>query len=150
LLDSVREAVKNLVERLGAKVVAVALFGSLARGEVDERSDVDLFVVVKGVPKGPKRRFMIYDAVYGTLKRDVTIIDVDEKELFREELEITPMLLNIAWDSLVLYDPSKKLSNLFDRVKTLTKKLNLERYQTIDGKYGWKSKTPGLLKPVEV
>jgi len=150
LLDPVREAVNNLVERLDGKVVAVALFGSLARDELDDRSDVDLFVVVRGMPKGLKRRFIIYDTAYRTLKRDVTLIDVDEKELFREELEITPMLLNIAWDSRVLYDPEGKLSRLFERVKTLIKKLKLERYRTIDGKYGWKPRAPGLLKPAEV
>jgi len=150
LFDLIREAVENLVEKLGGKVVAVALFGSLARGEVNDRSDIDIFVVVKGMSRGLERRYMIYDILYETLKKDVTIIDVDEKELFREELEITPMLLNIAWDSKVLYDPSGRLSKLFERVKTIIEKLKLQRYRTIDGKYGWKSSIPGPVKPIKV
>jgi predicted nucleotidyltransferase len=150
LLDLIREATQNLIERLGEKIVAVALFGSIARNEAIEVSDIDIFVVVTQMPTGLERRFLIYDTLHKTLKRDITIIDMDEKEIFREDLEITPMLLNIAWDSKVIYDPSGKLCKLFDRIKEVIKKLKLERYQTSDGKYGWKPAVPGPLKSVEV
>lgn len=150
MLELVREAVKHLIEELGNRVIAVALFGSLARGEASGRSDADLLVVVKGMPRGMKRRFAIYDVAYKTIQRDITIIDVDEEELFKEDMEVSPLLINIAWDSLVLYDPSGRLSKLFEGVKAIVNKLNLDRYKTQDGKYGWKSSKPGPLNPVEV
>lgn len=149
MLELVRDGVKRLVESLGDKIVAVALFGSLARSEAGGKSDVDLLVVVEGMPKGIERRFAIYDIVYKTVRRDVTIIDVDKEELFKKDLNVAPLLLNIAWDALVLYDPSGRLSKLFERIKSIVDKLNLERYETLDGKYGWKSTRPGPLKPIE-
>ncbi|KPV64823.1 MAG: Nucleotidyltransferase domain protein [Candidatus Bathyarchaeota archaeon BA1] len=150
MLGLVKEAVNRLIEGLGDRVVAVALFGSLARSESSERSDIDLLVVVRGMRRGMERRFTIYDIVHKMVRRDVTIIDVDEEELFKEDIEVPPLLINIAWDALVLHDPSGRLSQLFERVRTIVNKLNLDRYKTQDGKYGWKSSKPGRLKPVEV
>ena len=131
------EASEELVKKLGDKIVAVALFGSWARGEASEKSDVDFFVVVKNFDGS--RRFKIYDCLQGVLKRDVTVIDVDENELFKEDLKIGSLLLNIAWDSIILYDPTGRLRELFERIKNAVRD-KLERYRTKNGKYGWKSK----------
>lgn len=133
------EASRELVKELGDKIVAVALFGSLARGEASEKSDADFFVVVKNFDDN-NRRFKIYHCLQSVLKRDVTVIDVDEKDLFKEDLKINSLLLNIAWDSVVLYDPTGKLEKLFERIRNAVKD-KLERYKTKDGKYGWKPKT---------
>ncbi len=142
------KAVKQLVRELGDRVVAVSLFGSQARGEVTSRSDYDFFVVVKDLKEG-NRRFKIYDPLYKVLKRDVTVIDMDEDSLFREDLTINSLLLNIAWDSIVLYDPEGKLRNLFKRIKNAVEKSGLKRYRTKNGKYGWKP-VKGKLKTIEV
>ncbi|MBS7655102.1 nucleotidyltransferase domain-containing protein [Candidatus Bathyarchaeota archaeon] len=132
------KASKALVNALGDKITGIALFGSWARNEACEYSDADFFIVVKEF-KEEGRRFTIYHHLYNILKRDITIIDVDEENLFKEELTITPLLLNIAWDSIILYDPSGKLEKLFKRIKDAVKD-KLERYRTKDGKYGWKPK----------
>jgi predicted nucleotidyltransferase len=58
-------AVEELVGDLGDGVVAVALFGSRARGEASEGSDFDLLVVVRGL-RGLDRRFKIYDPSAGS------------------------------------------------------------------------------------
>lgn len=139
ILELAAEASRALVKELGDKIVAVALFGSWARNEASDRSDVDFFVVVKDFKNG-NRRFKIYHCLRSALKRDVTIVDVEDSALFREDLTITPLLLNIAWDSVILYDPSGKLKGLFERIKNAVKD-KLERYKTKDGKYGWKPKT---------
>ncbi len=45
-LEKIREvAVSCLVEELDGKLLWLAIFGSVARGEVDERSDLDFFCV---------------------------------------------------------------------------------------------------------
>lgn len=141
-------AVERLVRELGEKIVAVALFGSRARGEVSERSDYDFFVVTRNL-KGPGRRFKIYHPLYEELRRDVTVIDVEEGELFREDLSINSLLLNVAWDGVVLYDPTGKLSLLFERIRMAAKKAGLVRYRTKDGKYGWRPAS-GELTAIEV
>jgi predicted nucleotidyltransferase len=83
------EACEVLVRELGDRIVAVALFGSRARDEPSERSDFDFFVVVRNF-NDRDRRFKIYHRLHSVVKRDVTVIDVDEAELFREGLEIKP------------------------------------------------------------
>ncbi|MCC6003986.1 MAG: nucleotidyltransferase domain-containing protein [Thermofilum sp.] len=141
------EACENLVRELGDRVVAVALFGSRARREASERSDFDFFVVVRNF-NDRDRRFRIYHCLHSVVRRDVTVIDVDEGELFREDLEINPLLLNILWDSVILYDPTGRLRELSERVRNAVKG-RLERYRTKDGKYGWKPKA-GELTAIEV
>jgi predicted nucleotidyltransferase len=146
-LELSSKACENLVKQLGNRIVAVALFGSRARGEASERSDFDFFVVVRGFDERG-RRFKIYHCLHNVLKRDVTVIDIDEDELFREDLKIGSLLLNIVWDSVILYDPTGRLRELFERVKGAIKD-KLERYRTRDGKYGWKPKS-GELGVIEV
>lgn len=145
-----KKAAKGLAERLGAKVVAVALFGSAARGEAGKESDVDLFVVVKGLPRGLDRRFKIYDAAYRAIKGDITVIDVDEDDLFREDLRVTPLLLNVAWDGIILHDPTGRLAELFKRTRKIVERAGLKRYRTPDGAYGWRTKRVQMLKSIEV
>ena len=146
-LELPTKACENLVKRLGDRVVAVALFGSRARGEASEKSDFDFFVVVRDFDERD-RRFKIYHCLHSVVKRDVTVIDVDEDEFFREDLKIDSLLLNIIWDSVILYDPTGRLRELFERVKGAVKD-KLERYRTRDGKYGWKPKS-GELGVIEV
>jgi len=147
LLSLASKAVDELVKALGDRVVAVALFGSWARGEGSDRSDVDFFVVVRGL-EGPDGRFQIYHHLRRVLKRDVTVVDVDEGSLFDEGLNITPLLLNIAWDAVILHDPSGRLRELFNRIKRGVEG-RLERYRTRDGKYGWRP-VGGPLTAIEV
>lgn len=132
------EASRRLIDALGDRIVAIALFGSWARGEASSCSDVDFFIVVREF-NDRDRRFKIYHYLHDVFRCDVTVIDVDESSLFKDDLIITPMLLNIAYDSIILYDPSGKLNELFKRIKRAAEN-NLERYKTRNGKYGWKPK----------
>ncbi|WP_456421086.1 nucleotidyltransferase family protein [Thermococcus sp.] len=50
LLEILREVKEKLAEILGDDLVEVILFGSYARGEAREDSDVDVLVVVKKLP----------------------------------------------------------------------------------------------------
>ncbi len=139
----VNEAARSITDKFGKKIVAISLFGSSARKEAGERSDIDLFIVVRDMPKGMERRRTLYDAAYQGLEGgDITIVDADQEDLFTQELEVTPLLLNIAWDSLILHDPDGKLSKLFVEIRRKVEESGLERYRTTDGKYGWKPRLP--------
>lgn len=144
-----RIATGSLLNRFGENLEAVVLFGSCARVEAVERSDIDFYVVVRGLPEEPlRRRYMIYDALTPVLrkfKRDVSVIEVDIKDIGRQ---ITPLLINIAHDGIILYDKNGKTEDLFNRVKNAVKKAGLARYKTRDGKYGWKPSRE--LEPGEV
>jgi len=151
LLDAV---VDRLREGFSGHLVAVALFGSVARGEAAEGSDLDFLVVLHGVPKSLERRYQVYRPIRDALTmqsrkvRDVTAIDLDEEFINDEDAEITPLMLNIASDATILYDPKGQLASFLRRIQRLIEVGGLERYRTKDGKHGWRSKR-GVLEIVE-
>lgn len=49
LLSALQSYKRRLIERFGDRVQRVALFGSWARGEATERSDVDVLVLITGL-----------------------------------------------------------------------------------------------------
>lgn len=142
-------ATRSLLDRFGENLEAVVLFGSIARKEAAEQSDIDFFVVIHNLPKEPvRRRFMVYDTLTPILrkfKRDVSVIEVDAGDIGRQ---ITPLLINIAHDGIILYDKHGKIGRFFSRIRSAVKKAGLVRYKTRDGKYGWKPSQE--LKPGEV
>jgi predicted nucleotidyltransferase len=146
--EGLKEACRELAGRFGEKLRGLVLFGSWAREEAGDFSDVDVLVVVDGIPSGRSRRFQLYNIIRKHVGRDVTLIDMDGRELLREDLEVTPLLLNIAYDGVVLYDRDGKLTALLKTVKKLIEKAGLKRYKLKNGSYGWKGE--GKLKVVEV
>lgn len=142
-------AVKSLLSRFGEKLEAVVVFGSIARKEAAEQSDIDFFVVIRGLPKEPvRRRYIVYDALTSILKkskRDNSVIEADAENIGRR---ITPLLVNIARDGIILYDKHGKIEDLFNRIRSAVKKAGLVKYKTRDRKYGWKPTKK--LKPGEV
>jgi len=136
-------------------LVAVALFGSAARGEAAEGSDLDFLVVLREVPKSLERRYEVYRPIRDALTmkprrvRDITAIDIDEEFINDENVEITPLMLNIASDASILYDPKGQLASFLQRIQRLIEVGGLERYRTKDGKYGWRPKR-GVHQIIEV
>ncbi|MBS7249909.1 MAG: nucleotidyltransferase domain-containing protein [Candidatus Freyarchaeota archaeon] len=135
----VREtAVNCLLGELGENLLGLALFGSVARGEGSERSDLDFFVVTRGV-KGDReqRRRRVYHIlapVNRRFRRDVSVYTLEESEV----TDVTPLLINIAHDAVILFDPEGYLEKLFARVREAVRRAGLVPYRTRDGKIGWK------------
>ena len=131
-------AVELLKRRIGGRLLGVALFGSVARGDCDDRSDVDVFVVTRGLDAPPGERLrLIYEAVSPLRRvvgRDVSVVTVEADEL----VDVTPLLVNIAYDAVILYDPEGFLRRFFERVRAAVEKAGLTPYTTKDGKRGWK------------
>jgi predicted nucleotidyltransferase len=53
---------ESLVEKFGARLRELVLFGSYARGEANEDSDVDVLVVIDGLTD--RERYEVYDLAY--------------------------------------------------------------------------------------
>ncbi len=131
---------------VNASFVAVLLFGSVARCEADEHSDVDLLILHRGGLSHidhVRRRRAIYLAI-SALLRDypLTVLDMDINDFLSPGL-ITPLLLNIYWDAVVLLDRTGKLSEFLDYVRRRIIESGLRRVR--DGRaYYWV-----LPKPME-
>lgn len=137
ITQRLEESARDLERLLGEEFLGLMLFGSWARGEAREDSDVDVFVVLKSL-RGVKSRSAIYSVLSSRVGRAVTLIDVRADELFREELELTPLLLNILVDGIVIHDKTGKLGELASKARQLVEDAGLVRYRTPDGKYGWR------------
>ena len=98
------ELKEELLRNLGGEIEAIILYGSVARGEENRDSDIDIFVLVKN--KGRE--------VYDRISRIRTRIDLkhstltslfimDEKE-FKEYMKLgSPFLYNVLKEGVLLY-----------------------------------------------
>ena len=135
----------------GSYVKAVLMFGSRARGESGERSDVDLLVLHEGceIEDPVVRRRQLYDLLreaVGEGFEDVTVVDM-ELERFLKPREITALLLNVYWDAVVVYDKTGAVEGFLRHVREKIVKSGLKRVG--DGRaYYWVLPKP--LKEVKI
>jgi predicted nucleotidyltransferase len=93
LPDEYRADIKNAVEILTeAGCTEVYLFGSLAKGDVKESSDIDL--AVRGCPKG--HFFSLYGRLMLELEHPVDLVNLHADEPFAKYLEEEGELIQIA------------------------------------------------------
>ena len=132
-------------------VKAVLMFGSRARGESGERSDVDLLVLHEDceVEDAVMRRRRLYNLLreaVGEEFEDITVVDM-ELERFLKPREITSLLLNVYWDAVVVYDKTGTVESFLRHVKGKIVKSGLKRVG--DGRaYYWVLPKP--LKEVKI
>lgn len=127
----------RLVEEFKDEFLGLALFGSWARKEADEKSDVDVLVILRSIG-GFDVRGRIYTILSENVKKPLTLVDVRVDEIFDREYEVTPLMLNILYDGVVIHDPEDILKKLIESCRVLINKACLERYRSLDGKYGWR------------
>ncbi len=127
----------RLVEEFKDEFLGLALFGSWARKEADEKSDVDVLVILRSIG-GFDVRGRIYTILSENVKKPLTLVDVRVDEIFDREYEVTPLMLNILYDAVVIHDPEDILKKLIESCRVLINKASLERYRSLDGKYGWR------------
>jgi len=130
---------------LGSHLEGVVLFGSLARGEAGEKSDIDLFVVTKNLEGSDRERLR---TVYGALRpllrrfgRGISLIERRAEEL-PPKTDLTPLLINVAWEGVILYDREGLIAKLLAGIRRAVRRAGLIRYRTRDGKYGWRLRRP--------
>ena len=114
-------------------VKAVLLFGSRARGEPGERSDIDLLVLHEGcvIKDIVARRRHFYKLLRGLIGGgvDLTVVDMELNE-FLKPREIGPLLLNIYSDAIVLCDSTGSLERLLKDVRRRISESGLKRVRS--------------------
>lgn len=138
------ENVKLLKHRLKSLkescVKAVIIFGSRARGEAEEKSDVDLLILhedcrIKDPVLRRRHLYSIIQEAVGDAFESITVIDMT-LEHFLKPVEVNALLLNIYWDSIVVYDETGILQEFLAQIKERIAKSGLKRVK--NGKaYRW-------------
>jgi uncharacterized protein len=98
----------HLQERFGEALVSVVLYGSRARGDSQDGSDIDLLVVLRDLPAEWREIFTMEDALsqFGLtlgLRLDVRL--VESNAVTHAVTSATPLMLEIGDANRVLFDP---------------------------------------------
>jgi predicted nucleotidyltransferase len=107
LLDPMAALRAAVVEVVGSDVDAVLLFGSIARGEATEASDVDLAVIAGA---GWRRRVELEDIVRARLGNECDVLVFTPAEFAERALEAEPVVADIVRDGVALVGRKPTLS----------------------------------------
>ena len=107
-LDEVkRDVVNKGIDTLGDVIFKIILFGSYARGDFEEDSDVDIMVLLNCVrnelPNYRKKLSVVSSDI--SLDNNVTVsLMVNDRNTFYNMMDIQPFYQNIQRDGVVLYE----------------------------------------------
>ncbi|MDR7533113.1 MAG: nucleotidyltransferase domain-containing protein [Armatimonadota bacterium] len=137
--------VQALSKALGDRLVAVALFGSRARGQADQESDWDLLVVVQGLPESPLERLIFLKQLLPPGCEAVSFLARTPEEF---EDHSPSLYLDIALDGKILYDPRGYLAERLSHLRRLIEDLGLYREWTEEGyEWRWRKQPTGPWAP---
>ena len=138
----------ELQRRLGADFLALALFGSAARGTARPDSDVDVLIIYQGQRQQVERVVMQFlgelesGPEYRALARQGIRADIYPIFMTCEDLADTRwILLDIADHGIVLYDSDLILTHKLERLRQRLEELGSRKVVLEDGDWYW------VLKP---
>lgn len=135
-----KKIAQQYAKRIGNNLMALALFGSYARGDFDEESDLDLLLVAKRLPRNIlKRQEFVSGPLLEIAKRKFAVMARTKKE-FSEGFP--SIYLDLGMDAVILYDPQVFLTKKLERVRELIKEAGLRRVKLEEGEYAWHWKNP--------
>jgi len=138
--------VKLLKRTLNDNLVSVVLFGSVARGEAKEGSDVDILVVAKDF-KTFKGRFEIFNKIENDLRASKEYQELKERKLGTlispiphtpEEIKKKPpILLDLVTDGVILHDANDFMKNQIKDLKNKLEEIGAKKVYLEDGRWYW-------------
>jgi hypothetical protein len=145
IVESVVAACRDVY---GERLVAVALFGSVARGTMRPDSDIDLLVIVEPLPAGRRARQLEFEQVdrrvepvLAQARRAGVYAFVSPVLKTPEELRAGSFLhLDLPDEARLLWDPSGSLRRYLDDLRERLKAMGARRVGSGAGAY-W------ILKP---
>jgi predicted nucleotidyltransferase len=113
--EAVKEFSKKVIEELGGKVDSIILYGSLARGEAEKQSDIDVLIVSRDTRVIERK---VSDISYeNDLKHETftTLVFLSPDEI-EQEIRLGSYFINdILTEGVVLYD-----NGTFKRIREKT------------------------------
>ncbi|MCX7969587.1 MAG: nucleotidyltransferase domain-containing protein [Armatimonadetes bacterium] len=136
------------VNVLGNNLLSIALFGSVARGEATETSDIDLFIVCRQLPRGVFKRYELLEPIREELRSDLEKLwkqgiyaNFTELTFTEEEAKrLRWIYLDMVEDAVILFDRSGFLEGILNALRNRLQELGARR-EEVNGVRYW------VLKP---
>ncbi|MEM3371704.1 MAG: nucleotidyltransferase domain-containing protein [Candidatus Korarchaeum sp.] len=150
MLRLAKDCVSKMVTE-NSFITGVILFGSAARGEEGERSDLDLLILWEELGLDTSERYIyVYKMVsrYFPQSLGLTVIEMSYSS-FLSLKKLTPLLLNVIYDGVVLYDKHGRLEEFLSKIREEIKSKGLKR-KKIGKYYYWELPEAGSKVELEV
>ena len=135
----------KLKEILQDDLVSVLIFGSAARGEAGEHSDIDLLIVAENF--GSEGRFEVFNAIDKDLKASEEYRELKDNKLgtLISPVPLTPLeveknpsiLLDMVTDGIMLFDVDDFIENKMKNLRKKLKKMGSKKIYIDDNRYFW-------------
>lgn len=136
--DILSKTVSLYQSSLGEDLVSLVLFGSRARKDGQDSSDHDLLLVAKNLPpRGLKRIEFVRKPLLSERLGSCSVFALTPQEVDRD---ITPLLLDISLDGIVLLDRNY-IEPRLSRIKRILEKKGLRR-RKIGDSFCWRWDNP--------
>jgi predicted nucleotidyltransferase len=125
---------------MGERLVSLVLFGSVARGDAREGSDIDLLVVADGFPRSlADRRHPLLEAWEAARSRvELPAATWNLVTKSREEAaHHSPLYLDMVEDGLLLFDRDAFFETILARMRDRMTALGSRRVFLHDGSWYW-------------
>ncbi len=130
--------VNALKKKLGDDLIAVALFGSYARGDYHERSDIDLLLIARNLPENRLKQASFLSHAVAECKRMPSFVPYPPEEF---DTSFPSFYLDLGLDAIILYDTNGLLEQRLKRIREIIEEAGLYRTGTRHN-FFWNWKNP--------
>ncbi|MBS7626799.1 nucleotidyltransferase domain-containing protein [Candidatus Bathyarchaeota archaeon] len=156
-VDLLREYCSAMERHFAGDLISICVFGSVARGESEPSSDIDVMVVAENLPQDAGERTRSTNYIHEALKKTDARARLKSlgrstliSDIFLTPQEVQrhpPILIDMVEDAVILYDRGGFIRKVLTNLKEKLEKMGARRISTKRG-YLWILK-PNI-KPSEV
>lgn len=148
---AVKSTLRLCKDFYGENLISIVLFGSVARGTFTWESDIDLLLVVKGLPDGRYRRVMDFQKNIED-RMDQTFLNLFRRGIYaalspvfktpEEVKQGSPLFIEMTDGSQVLFDRDNFFASYLDGLRERLREMGAKKVP-FKGGYYWVLK-PGM------
>ncbi len=140
------EVLVRLLEHFRQDLYSVVLYGSVARGNAQPTSDIDMLLVARRLPFSFYDRAALIGDILGPVrdakmrlwKETGRYANVDIVPFTPEEAQVLRLLyLDLLFDAVILYDAGGFMHGILEKLSNRVKQLGSKRVTMPSGRWDW-------------